>query len=233
MKINCLMFSPPPSRSGLFKIMKIMKLTALLLLAATLQVSARSYSQKKVTVDFNNIPLTEALRLLERKTDYRFVYSNLVLAENQKVSFSAKNLPLEVVLDSLLFKVNLQHKQISGNLIAIRSLLSSTFQDITIKGRVTDSKGIPLSNVSVFNDKGEGVYTNDNGEYSINASETGKLTFSYVGFVSQSIEIKGQSTISISLQASNNELSDVVVVGYGTQSRRKITGAVSTVSGET
>ncbi len=233
MKINCLMFSPPHYRSGLHKIMKIMKLTALLLLAATLQVSARTYSQKKVTVDFNNIPLTEALRLLERKTDYRFVYSNLVLAENQKVSFSAKNLPLETVLDSLLLSVNMQHRQISGNLIAIRSLLNNTFQDITIKGRVTDSKGSPLSNVSVFNDKGEGVYTNENGEYAIAASENGKLTFSYVGFVSQSIQIKGQTTISISLQASNNELSDVVVVGYGTQSRRKITGAVSTVSGET
>lgn len=233
MKIYCLPFGPSPGATIRTKIMRIMKLTAVLLLVSTLHVSAKTYSQKKISVDFKKLPLTEALRVLERKTDYRFVYSNLVLKDDPVVSFSAKNIELNVLLDSILSSVELKHRQISSNLIAIRSVRPPDLADITVKGRITDSKGVPLSNVSVFNDRGEGVYTNDNGEYSITAAENGKLTFSYVGFVSQTIEIKGQTSLSVTLQASSNELSDIVVVGYGTQNRRKITGAVSTVSGET
>jgi TonB-linked SusC/RagA family outer membrane protein len=103
-------------------------------------------------------------------------------------------------------------------------------QDIAVAGRVTSREsGEGLPGVTVLQ-KGStnGVSTNADGSFTLTVPEGSVLIFSSVGFVSQEVAVTGAS-LSVALATDNKTLSDVVVVGYGTQNRRDVTGAVSTV----
>lgn len=106
--------------------------------------------------------------------------------------------------------------------------------DIVVSGRVLDEKKQPVPGVSV-NITGTkiGTVTDTNGNYKLTVPDgsAGKsLTFTYVGYTTQEVPIAGKTDISVSLVPVSNDLSEVVVVGYGTQSRVSVTGAVSQIS---
>lgn len=105
---------------------------------------------------------------------------------------------------------------------------------ITVKGKVTDERGAPVSDVSVTA-KGTtiGTTTNNGGTFSITVpDQTGILIFTAVGFVSQEVGIMGRSNLDVSLQTDATSLSNVVIVGYGTQKKANLTGSVSVVGSE-
>lgn len=109
-----------------------------------------------------------------------------------------------------------------------------TAPDRTVTGKVTDEKGTPLSNVTVLL-KGtkKGVTSDLNGNFSISVPDDNAiLEISYVGYKSQEITVGSQSSLTIALVAGSEQLTDVVVVGYGTQKKVTVTGAVSAVKGE-
>ena len=102
----------------------------------------------------------------------------------------------------------------------------------TITGNVVDDTGVPLPGATVL-EKGtsNGTQTDFDGNFSIAVSDPNAiLVISYIGFESQEIAINGQTTINVMLQASASALDEVVVVGYGTKTKREITGAISTIS---
>jgi hypothetical protein len=101
----------------------------------------------------------------------------------------------------------------------------------TITGKVTSSDGTPLPGVSVIvSGKTAGAATDGNGDYSIDAAPGAVLDFSSVGFTTQSIKVGSSATINVSLQAAAaDKLNEVVVVGYGTQKRTTLSGAVASV----
>lgn len=100
----------------------------------------------------------------------------------------------------------------------------------TITGTITDSDGAPLPGANVIV-KGttNGTQTDFDGNYTINANSDDTLLFSYIGFTSQEIAINGQSTINLSMDENASELTEVVVVGYSTQTRGDLTGSVASV----
>ena len=102
----------------------------------------------------------------------------------------------------------------------------------TVTGTVNGSDGRPLAGVSV-NVKGtsRGTSTSSSGKFSIAAASTDSLILSSVGFQQQTIAVANQTDVSVSLTATNRELEQVVVTGYGTARKRDITGAVASVSG--
>ena len=114
-------------------------------------------------------------------------------------------------------------------------ILYSQQQDkITVSGIVTSSEdGLPLSGVNIF-ESGvtNGVVSNFDGEYQITVSTDSQLVISYIGFESQTIAVNGQDTINIILDVQVGTLQDVVVVGYGTQRKSDVTGAVSSISSD-
>ncbi len=112
-------------------------------------------------------------------------------------------------------------------------VLSSTtlLAQIAITGTVLDESGIELPGVTVLV-KGTttGVVTDMSGNYNINVpSNQSILVFSFIGFESQEEVVGNRSSISVTLQPSVRALQEVVVTGYGAQSKRDITGAVTTV----
>jgi TonB-linked SusC/RagA family outer membrane protein len=123
---------------------------------------------------------------------------------------------------------------ISGLVLLCLLFTNATWaQNLTIKGKVTDATtGETLIGVSVsVKGTSTGTQTDVNGAFSINAPSDATLAFSYIGYATQETAVNGQSTINIKLQSQNNELQQVVVIGYGTQKKVDVTGSVSTVKG--
>ena len=115
-------------------------------------------------------------------------------------------------------------------------MLTNTYAQTsrTVTGKVTDQKGAPLTGVTISS---VGVKKNslsdNNGSFSIQVSEKVKaLLFSYVGFETKEVNITGLNTVSVSLSLEDKALNEVVVVGYGTQKKRDITGSIASVKGE-
>ncbi|MGV3639411.1 MAG: SusC/RagA family TonB-linked outer membrane protein [Adhaeribacter sp.] len=111
-----------------------------------------------------------------------------------------------------------------------QSLPALPVQDIT--GKVTDEKGEALPGVTVvLKGTSNGTATGANGSFTLNVpGGTGTLIFSYIGYVSREVQVSsGQTTVNVTLQADAKNLEEVVVVGYGTQKKANLTGAVASV----
>ena len=111
-------------------------------------------------------------------------------------------------------------------------LINQTTQK-RVSGTVKDANGLQLSGVTVLiKGTNTGVATDFDGNYSIDANEDDVLLFSYLGFITQEISINGRSSISVVMSEDVNKLDEIVVVGYGTQSKKDLTGSVSVVKGD-
>lgn len=106
-------------------------------------------------------------------------------------------------------------------------------QNVTVKGVVKDDQNLPIPGVSVLiKGTSNGVQTDASGNYSISAPGNGTLVFSFIGFNNQELPISNKTTINVTLLASTNDLQQVVVVGYGTQRKRDLTGSITSIKGE-
>ncbi|MGM9475017.1 SusC/RagA family TonB-linked outer membrane protein [Pedobacter sp. GSP4] len=105
-----------------------------------------------------------------------------------------------------------------------------------IKGRIVDAANQPLPGVTITNistkEKSKTI-SNTNGEFSIAGEKGNKLEVTMVGYANQQISVQNPAQVSITLQESNNNLDEVVVVGYGTQKKINLSGSVATVTGKT
>lgn len=127
-----------------------------------------------------------------------------------------------------------KHKLVLFLLIALPFFTLNTFaQTITVSGQVSDaSGGMPGVTVSVPGTS-VAVVTNVKGAYSIKVAPTADLSFTSIGYKTQLIHVNNQTNINVTLQEENKALNEIIVVGYGTQKKVNLTGAVSSVTGET
>ena len=111
---------------------------------------------------------------------------------------------------------------------------TASAQTPAISGKVTSADGQSLPGVSVTSaGTTTGVVTNEDGEYKISLPNGSvNLTFSYIGYQSQTISVSGRTIISVALQPDSKNLNAVVVVGYGTQKKVNLSGAVSVINTE-
>lgn len=210
-------------------------ITAALLISAFLQIGLAANAQY-VTFSKKNTSFEEVLKEIQKQTGYNFIYTDQMMAEAKAVDVRFKNAPIEEVLkrcfsdQSLTYTVN--QKTV---IIRRRSILAKAeLPPITINGKVTDSVGLQLAGVSVML-KGStmGTVTDIKGSYSLNIpSESGILVFSYIGFKTQEVTIKGPESINVTLMPEPSALSEVVVVGYGTQKKVELTGSVASIGSE-
>lgn len=118
-------------------------------------------------------------------------------------------------------------------LVFILSSFRGYSQDKSITGNVTDASGMVLPGVNVIvKGTSNGATTDFDGNYSINSSIGKMLVFSYVGFTTKEIKVGNSNTLNVILEEDNEQLDEVVIVGYGSQKKSDITGAVSSVAKE-
>ncbi|WP_188316079.1 SusC/RagA family TonB-linked outer membrane protein [Chitinophaga agrisoli] len=216
-----------------------MKLTGVILLAATLQVSASTYAQK-VTIHRQNSDLKTILNEIRKQTGYYFIFDKDVLQHTGPVTIQATDQELSAVLGEICSKQRLSY-EIRDQLIIITPQPAPAQQPdrlpppVNISGRVTDAKGQPLIGATVrIKDAQKGAQADANGHFSIQGvDEHAVLIVSYSGYVTQEIPLAGQTEFTIVLKEDIKMLKDmVVVVGYGTQKKVSLTSAVSVIQAE-
>ncbi|MBO9684329.1 MAG: carboxypeptidase-like regulatory domain-containing protein, partial [Flavisolibacter sp.] len=217
------------------KIVLIMKLSLVFLVFA-LHVSATNYGQKMLSLNEKDITLTDIFKKIERKYQFKFYFSNDVVADRRFTTIHTANATIEEVMSNILNGSGLYWKLLPGDKIVIGSNdLNAKSADARriITGVVKDNKGTPISNVSVtIKGSTTGVTTAENGRFSINANKGDVLVFSSIGYQTQEVKIADQESIDLVLLVTENNLNEVVVVAYGTQKKINLTGAVDQISGK-
>mgnify|MGYP003113526136 CR=1 FL=1 len=230
-----------------FNLSLAMKLTTILLILSIFTVQANSYSQKtKVTLDMKKVSFQKVFEEIESLTDFKFLYDNQKIDAEKLVSVKVSNKPISDVLDNLFKDTSIyylvRHKQIvlkiQNTPIPAKSKEESTIieevksvQNI-VSGTITDDNGQPLPGANVV-EKGttNGVTADFDGNFSLTLTkESPVLVISYVGFSTQEIAVDGQTNLSISLKEDAAGLEEVVVIGYGTQVRRDVTGSIASLN---
>lgn len=206
-----------------------MKLIVILLTTAIMQVSASSFAQK-ITLNKVNAPLSEIINEIRTQSGYDFLYNNMVLKAANPVTIKVRNASIEKVLAICFDKQSLTYT-ISDNFIAIKQGRTNKIIPVDIRGKVTDENGAPLPGASIkVKGTNNATSTDTNGEFTLRNIEPGAvLVVSFLGFVTQEVSVGNQNSINIILIENTEALTEVVVVGYGTQQKLNLTGAVSTV----
>jgi len=186
---------------------------------------------KRLSLNVRNIELISALTILEKEADVKFAYSAESLPTQNRLTLTYSEVPLSVILDDISEKNDLKY-EVTGQLIVISRNLAK--QQRTVSGTVTTETGEPLAGVSV-NIKGTqlSTSTDENGHFSLSLAEgSGMLVFSSVGYITQEIDVNEQSSVRVVLEQEEKTLNEIVVVGYGTQKKSVVTGAISSVKSE-
>ncbi len=224
----------PVPRQGIKKLLLIMKLALAFVLMSVLQVSANVYSQSTVNLNVQDRSLREVLKTIEQSSSFRFFYSDDLVLMNKNVDVKADNEKVTDVLDNIFASSELTYKVFENNLIVIVPK-TEALQELNVTGVVTDSKGDVLPGVNVvIEGTTMGVVTDLDGRYSIKVpSGSAVLVFSYIGFLTEKIEVANRKVVDVKLVEDIQNLQEVVVTALGIKREKKALGyAVTEVKGE-
>jgi len=224
---------------GVKKLLRIMKLTTFFILFSVVCVFAsETYSQtQKLNLNMNNATVKEALSAIEDQSEFKFMYSGKVVDVDREVAINQENANIEDALKSLFAGTDVNYT-IKDRIIVLSSASlmnseqTSALQQKTIWGKVTDNTSTSLPGVSiVVKGTNIGVITYLEGKYSIaNVPDNAILQFSFVGMKTQEINVGNQTSINVVLADETIGLEEVVAVGYGSQSKKKITGSIQNIN---
>lgn len=219
-------------KRSFFKMLLLMKITIAFILLSSLQLSAKTYSQDRITINLQSAHLKTALKQIEKKSDFRFLYNDEIVSSDQKVSINAVNTPVTEILNNIFNSTALTYRILDNNLVVITQ--KNVFvQDIHVSGKVTNANGEPLPGVSVkIKGSAVGTSTDGTGNYSLSVPDGATLIFSSIGYETLEMPLNGRSEINVVLQASTKELEQVVVIGYGTANKRDLTGSIVKIDGK-
>nr|WP_121271197.1 TonB-dependent receptor [Pedobacter schmidteae] len=218
------------------KLLLMMRLTTVILIATIMQVSAAGFAQR-ITLSKKKATLKSIFKEIRKQSNYDFIYTDGLLQNVKAVDIDVKAVLLNEVLEQLFVGLPLSYT-IEDQTVVLREKINTPLigklspRVIDIRGRVTDQqgKGIPGVTVRIKGETG-GSTTNSNGDFSIvTTSAKAILIFSYTGFVTQEIPAEGRANLDVVLKEAVDELSEVVVVGYGTQKKITVTGSISSVN---
>ncbi|TZF81348.1 SusC/RagA family TonB-linked outer membrane protein [Pedobacter sp. BS3] len=205
-----------------------MKLTVVLLVVVLVNVKAASYAQN-VSLQVKNGTIEEVFNKLRQETGYDFLYDAGMLKDIKRVSVSAKNSSLSSVLDQCLAGESLTYT-INKNTVVIKRA-EATERQLTVSGKVTDTKNNPLPGVSILIKGTQTSTISDyNGNYKIavpNANAV--LVFTYLGFERKEVPVSGKAMLNVSLIEKVTDLNEVVVTALGITREEKALGYAATV----
>ncbi|WP_154859528.1 SusC/RagA family TonB-linked outer membrane protein [Cyclobacterium xiamenense] len=193
--------------------------------------------QVYLSLDLENVSLSETFSEIHRLTEFSFIYDERLLNDTDPVSIRVEEQTLETVLLTLASSHRLSFKQVDDKISVkfskTKSPAKSVLVEVTVSGTVVDANGDPIPGVTVFvPGTNSGTATDIDGKYSIVVPEGSSLVFSFIGFESKTVEVGNQTTIDVTLEQSAQALDEVIVLGYGTQKKSELTNAVVQTTGE-
>ena len=215
------------------KVLLIMKLMLVFTLFFTFNLYANGYGQQKVNIRAKKIAVAEVLSSIEKQTNYRFLYNNDLKDLKNTVTISAKNAIVTDILPTLFTGTVLTYQMMENNLIVVKED-PAIIKDVIVTGQVLDENGAPLAGVSVMV-KGTtvGTTTDADGNFTISVPNANSiLVFSSVGFTEQEYPLNGATTVTLAMMPSQQVMDQVVVIGYGTATKKDLTGSIATVKSE-
>ncbi|KRT14529.1 hypothetical protein ASU31_19080 [Pedobacter ginsenosidimutans] len=199
----------------------------------------------RISIEGKNITIASVFRTIKKQTGLTVFYSNKLLDDSEKISVNFKQAELPEVMNLTLKGKKLEWV-LKETYIVLQKATSPEKSEERIQnkpigeqkkedrtGVVTDETNKPVPGVSIkIKGANGGTVTDESGQYKINANPGDVLVFSYIGFAVQEIRVGTESRINIKLLPLDENLNDVVIVGYGIQKKVNLTGAVSQVSGK-
>ncbi|MBL7697461.1 MAG: TonB-dependent receptor [Chitinophagaceae bacterium] len=223
-----------------------MRLTVLFLTAGFFHVSATGVSQN-ITFSGQNVPLQSVFSSVKKQTGFVFLYSDAVIKSSKPVTIDARSLPLEEFL-STVFRTQPLEYLIEGKSIFIspKFVTSSNGKEpksvfeffdvalIDVRGRVANEIGEPVLATVTVKGANRSTTTDDNGYFELKQiDENAILVFTGVGIETHEVRVAGRTDLStINIRTRVDQAKEVVVIGYGTQSRKDLTGAVGQVNSD-
>ena len=208
---------------------------------------AQEALEKRVSLTVSNVEMKAVLHRLQQLVSVKFVYSSKMIDASRKVSFSVNGEKLGELLDEMVKPLHIGYKVINDHILLFqdeeadahpgdKSVSGPAPEERAVNreltGTVTNQKGEPLAGVSVvIQGSSQGAITNSLGKFRVSVPDSGDavLEVSFVGYETQLVRTAGKTDFFIVLKEQAEGLADVVVVGYGTQKKKDLTGAVSVI----
>lgn len=192
-------------------------------------------SAQSIAMKMSNVTVKQAMDELEKKSGYSFVFSSQDLDTQKRISVSADNDDVRTVIQQILDGQNVTY-DIQGKNIVVRKITQQkapTGKLKTITGTIIDPQGVPVIGANiVVKGTTNGTISDMDGKFTLEVPEDGVLQISYIGFENQTIRPTGGGNLTITLKEDSEALDEVVVIGYGTTSKRKTTAAITSVNAE-
>ena len=191
------------------------------------------YSQTgQVNLNLKNATVKELFKEIEKQTSYRFSYRDIEINNKGGITISGQGKEVKEVLTNELAKQELSYT-VSGNKIIVSTAKKEAVstKEKKITGKVIDTKGEPVIGATIM-EKGttNGTITDFDGNFTLNVSDNSMIEISYIGYQSLSVKANSNNLMAITLKEDSELLDEVVVVGYGTQKKVNLSGAVSMVN---
>lgn len=212
-------------------------------------LKAQEFLNRNISLNTEETEVKRVLSKIEKLADVKFVYSPKTIQANRRVSMNIHNRKLSEALDVVLKPLGISYEVIDGQIL-LKNMSSGTSSDvalkeiasissltemaeITISGTVTDEKDGALPGVNIIlKGTNRGTTTDAKGQYKIKIpNENAELVFTYIGYKRQELKVGSRTVVNVSLIPEETSLSEVIVVGYGTEKKETLTGSVTTVKG--
>lgn len=215
-----------------------MRISFFLLLVIVFQLSAEKTYSQSISLSFSvtNKSIEEVLDKIEQETEFSFLVLDKKLDISKPVNIQANNQSIEQVLDHLFEDTNIQYRLVDRQIILMeRPLISRNSQqnERQITGTVIDEQGEPIIGANVV-ERGttNGTITDFNGSFSLSVNQDAVLLITYIGYLPIEMAVSSQSNLTVTLKEDTQKLEEIVVVGYGTQKKVNLTGAVTQITAE-
>ena len=211
-----------------------MKICVCMLILGLSTLSARTHSQIRLTLDAKNKTLPEVFQEITRLSGYEFMYSSNELRHVGKVSVQLEDRDLSDILAECLKNTGLWYRLEDDVIIISPKLVSpqKVGEKLVVTGSVKDKGGMPLPGVTILL-KGTqlGGVTDADGNFRLTLPGNTEhvLIFSFVGMKTREIKVNDAKPLTVVMEEDAKEMDEVVVVAYGTQLKRNVTGSIASV----
>ena len=211
------------------------KISRLLCVTALSTCSVFAYAQQQqVKLTGSNLPLKSVFKQIEKQTDLSIDYRSQDVDDSRIVKQMPKATTVQQAMNQLLAGTDCVVTFSNGHIIIKKQASNTTNQQSKrVKGTIVDATGMPVIGANVMV-KGttNGTITDMDGNFSLEADNNAILVVSYIGFANQEIKVGNQTNLAITMKEDAEALDELVVVGYGTQKKVNLTGAVTEIKSE-